>query len=236
MIPQGLLSALHLFGFERRDNLFVLGLFLGKAGLPLLTLKGAFRGGVRFAAFRGVDPGNGEMGVQAGVDLFEAFVARRLQQRLVQVAIGLLVFAQRLFVGDRLAQQGEQFVELGGDGAGHPGDGQLGGEAFEGAADFEGRLNVFSREGSDEGAGAGPDFDEAFGAETLNRVAHRGEGYAEFESDLFDLQALTGLEAARENGIAQRLVHLIGRAFSGQSAKFHSAVPFIINTWRAYAH
>jgi hypothetical protein len=173
MISQVLLGALHLFGFERRDNLFMLGLFLGKAGLAILTLKGAFKGGVRFAAFRGVDPGNGEMGVQAGVDLFEAFVARCLQQRLVQVAICLLVFAQGLFVRDRPAQQGEQFVELGGDGAGHPGDGATRRRGIRGRSGLRSPSDVFSREGSDEGAGAGPDFDEAFGAETLNRVAHR---------------------------------------------------------------
>lgn len=236
MFPQALPGAFHLFGFERRDNLFVFGLLLGEPGEPFFPLKWAFERGFRFAAFRGVDAGDRQMGVQAGVNLFEAFVARCLQQRLVEVAIGLLVFAERLFVVDRLAQQDQQFVELLRDGAGHTRDGQLRSEALEGAANFEGRLDIFDRQGGDEGSRAGPNFDEAFGAETLNRVAHRGEGDAEFERDLFDLQALAWFEAARENGIAQRLIHLIGGAFSGKTAKFHSVNPFIINCWRAYAH
>jgi hypothetical protein len=229
MFPQALPGALHLFGFERRDNFFVFELLLGEPGQPFFTLKRAFERGFRFAAFRGVDAGDSQMGIQAGVDLFEAFIARCLQQCLMEVAIRLLVFAERLFVVDRLAQQGQQFVELLGDGAGHTRDGQLRSEALEGAADFEGRLDIFDRQSGDEGSGAGPDFDEALGAETLNRVAYRGEGDAEFEGDVFDLQALAWLEAARENGIAQRLIHLIGSAFSGKSAKFHSVNPFIIN-------
>jgi len=232
MFPQALLGALDLFGFEGRHNLFVFGLLLGESRQPLFTLKRRFG----FAALRGVDAGDGQMGVQAGVDLFEPFVAGRLQQGLVQVAVGLFVPAQRLFVVDGLAQQGEQFVKLLLHGAGQARNGQFGGQAFEGAADFEGRLDILDGQGGDEGAGAGTDFNQSFGAQALDGVADGGEGDAEFFGDLFDLQALAGLETPGENGIAQGFVHLVGGAFPGKSAKFHSVTPFIINIWRSHAH
>lgn len=232
MFPQALLGALDMFRFQGGDNLFVFALLLGESRQPFFTLKRRFG----FAALRGVDAGDGQMGVQPGVDLFEPFVARRLQQGLVQVAVGLFVQAQRLFVGDGLAQQGEQFVKLRFHGAGQARNGQFGGQAFEGAADFEGRLDVLDGQRSDEGAGAGADFNQPFGAQALDGVAHRGEGDAEFFGDLFDLQALPRLETPGKNGIAQGFVHLVGGAFPGKSAKFHSVTTVIINIWRSHAH
>jgi len=53
-------------------------------------------------------------------------------------------------------------------------------------------------------------------------MPHRRQGNAQFLGNLFYLQSLPGLKAARQNRLSQRFVNFVSSSFPGYAAQFHS--------------
>ena len=199
---------------QRGDDFIVLGLLGGEAFGNLLRRARIFVG----VALRRVDARDREMRVQAFVNLGEAPVTRGFNQQQMHFAVGLFMLPQRLFVDHRLAQQLQQFVQFLHPGGPHAVHRLLRRQTLKRDADIEGRVNILQGQGGHEGSAARLDFNQPFGGQLLNGMAHGRQTDAQAFGDLVDLQPLTGFEEPIQDGVPQVFINLVGRAFPGQAA------------------
>lgn len=196
---------------ESLDDGFVFFLFLGETV--------AETGGA--GAFRGVDAGDLDVGVEALIELAEAAGGGDIEEGEMEFEITLFVLAHGVGVANGAGEGGEEIVEAGG-GVGSPtGEGAAAGEGFEGEANLEGFGEVFGRDGGDVGAGAGVDFDEAFDGQLLEGMADGGEADAELGAEFVGEEALAWGEVVGEDGGAEGFVDFVGGAFFAQGSEGH---------------
>ena len=192
----------------------MLGLLHSESPRPLLRRRLLF---ARVLLGR-VNARNRQMGVQPLVNLGQPPVAGRFNQQQVQFAIGLLVPAQGLFVRHWAAQHFQQLFQLLQFGRPQMFNGFFGRQALQRNPHIERCFNIFNRQRGHKGAAARLDLNQPFGRQLLNGMPHRRQTYTQPLGNLVHLQSLARLEHAVQYGIAQRLVHLVGGAFSSQAA------------------
>ena len=197
----------------------------------LAVLALLVRDALRPALAAVVDAGDGDVGVQAAIDLAELGAASQLDEQVVEFAVGAAVGAPFAFGADRPLHDGDQVAEA---------SEILVGEARRRRARRRGhsraaRISNVSATSSaerlgDEGAAAGLDDDEALGGEAGEGFLDRGEADVEPGGEVVGTQALAGLEDLREDALAEGVEDEVARRVRGGCGR---AWPWRMLKWKS---